>query len=193
MDENEEEMIAQAATAAGHGTFVPHYCIEMQMGVPAVVGVEAYAVYDYIRANTYFGSPKKAGTLLGKLAMMREQDGKLGAWLSHARLSEAFGWSVSTVNRHLAPLRDLGWCVPVEIDRSLRAWAYIVGEYVETSQGTRAPQFYREAMIESLHKAMRKHAFDLREHASLFALTPAERLAFTRTWIEKRLAKKKAA
>jgi len=179
-DSGDEETIQHAATAAGFGHFVPHYVAEIQMGLPPVVGVESYALYDYIRAFTYFGTPKRPGTLLGKLATMRDRDGKLGAWLSYARLSEAFEWSVSTVNRHLVPLRELGWLEPIEIDRSLRAWAYVVGEYTRNTKGDYSPQFYREATTEALFKAMKKHAFEVREHASIFALTPGERIEFTK-------------
>jgi len=191
-DDNEEH-ISEAATAAGFGTFVPHYTVEIKMGVPPVIGAESLLLYDYIRANAYFGSPKKASTLLGKLALLRTRDGKLGAWLSYARLAEAFGWSAATVARHLVPLREVGWIRSIEIDRSLRAHAYVIGESVSNSQGTHAWQFYREAMTEALHRAMTRHALDVRDHASIYVLTPQERLAFTREWIERRRAQSRAA
>lgn len=188
---SDDDEIESPTTAKGFGRFIPHYTHEIHMAVPAVVGIESYAIYDYIRANTYFGEARLADSALGRLAALRH-DGHLGTLTSAGDIAEALGWSLRTVERYLMPLRALGWIVVRDLGKA--SFAYMTGESTTNSNGDIAFEWFKEGMIEALHRAMRKHAAEKLDTpaATILSLSRVERREFTERWIAKRLAKVKA-
>lgn len=174
--------------------FVMHSIDGIRIGVPLVIGHDALAAYDVIRASAWYTeeTPKSADSKFGRVHRLRHEEGLIAAPLSIAEIGEACGFGTTLTKKVVRTLKEHGWLHVVLLDPQTRLHAYVVGEDVSDSKSERAhPVMFADGWINRAVKHVLRTIeveYD-DENVNLNTFTFAQRLAATRAFAEKEKAR----